>query len=769
MSANTQDFRVKHGLQVANAATFSNTVTVAGNVSVHGASLTLNTGASSLAANIVGKVNISNTVTIANGGMVISNGGLQVTSTSAGILVDGGGLTVTGSLTVTGNNIIQGTLETETDNITLISGLSPSSSPSTNAQFAVNRGNQSNVSILWDEVANKWKFTNDGTYYYPFRTYSDLVYNFDTSTTTNADPGNGRIRFNSTTYNLVTEIVLDNLEYGGTDVSTYLASFDDPSATIPGVFTVRSSSDPDKFVVYRITALTTATSGCVRFTVEYVAGGATTFSAFDIVFVQYARTGDKGDKGQKGEIGDKGQKGEKGEKGAQGDKGIQGDKGDVGPQGDKGEKGQKGELGPTGNTGNTGPGGAKGDTGGMFYYFDTGITESSSVPAVQSFILNSSTPSTVTSIYVRALDRDLVNNQIFFESFNNYGNSTNRGYLSLRNVANTAQTLLYTITGVTSAGQTQNKRLTVTNVSTGYNSVFPFGTTVMMDYSFIGQKGEKGDKGDKGDKIVSAAYYDANNTTIFTNGDTSTFVINGVKGNKGERVSSASYTDANNTVVFTNSDTSTFAVTGVKGQKGEKGDKGDKGEKGNKGEGVLHVNTASNTASANILLHDDSLVLDSQVKIVGAGLTTVSSNGAAIIINTSDPTTFTSNTSFTSLIDIEAISESVTTLTGATGTVTHDISLGSVFYHSSIVSNFTANFTNVPTTNGKSITVAVLLSQGATGYYPNVCQINGSAVTIRWIGNVTPTPSSSKVELVVFNFIRVASSWTVLGQLTPFA
>ena len=113
-------------------------------------------------------------------------------------------------------------------------------------------------------------------------------------------------------------------------------------------------------------------------------------------------------------------------------------------------------------------------------------------------------------------------------------------------------------------------------------------------------------------------------------------------------------------------------------------------------------------------------------------------------------------------------SEKLNTKTSATGTVTHDLSTGSVFYHSSISNNFTANFTNVPTTNDRALGVTLILAQGVTPYMSTALQIDGSAQTIKWVNNTTPTGTASKVDIVGFSFIRTGSAWTVLGQYSTY-
>jgi hypothetical protein len=113
-------------------------------------------------------------------------------------------------------------------------------------------------------------------------------------------------------------------------------------------------------------------------------------------------------------------------------------------------------------------------------------------------------------------------------------------------------------------------------------------------------------------------------------------------------------------------------------------------------------------------------------------------------------------------------SEKLTTKTSATGTVTHDLSTGSIFYHSSISNNFTANITNVPTTNDRAIGVTLVLAQGVTPYMSTALQIDGSAQTIKWVNNITPTGTASKVDIVGFSLIRTGSAWTVLGQYSTY-
>jgi hypothetical protein len=105
---------------------------------------------------------------------------------------------------------------------------------------------------------------------------------------------------------------------------------------------------------------------------------------------------------------------------------------------------------------------------------------------------------------------------------------------------------------------------------------------------------------------------------------------------------------------------------------------------------------------------------------------------------------------------------------GATGTVTHDMSTAGTFYHATIAANFTANFTNVPTTNNRITVASLILSQGATPYIPSAIQIAGAVQTVKWLMNAAPTGTASKFDVISYTFIRTADNWLVFGQYSNY-
>ena len=129
--------------------------------------------------------------------------------------------------------------------------------------------------------------------------------------------------------------------------------------------------------------------------------------------------------------------------------------------------------------------------------------------------------------------------------------------------------------------------------------------------------------------------------------------------------------------------------------------------------------------------------------------------------------TVSSNATITGRLDVQEIREDVIDGTITSNVLTCDYTTGNVFYVATAPSaNFTINLTNAPTDNGKTISVTVVTTQGATGYIPSAFQIAGVAQTLRWSSGLTPTPTSSAGKLDIFNFtlIRRTSAWVVLGS-----
>ena len=113
--------------------------------------------------------------------------------------------------------------------------------------------------------------------------------------------------------------------------------------------------------------------------------------------------------------------------------------------------------------------------------------------------------------------------------------------------------------------------------------------------------------------------------------------------------------------------------------------------------------------------------------------------------------------------------ERYSTINNANGIVEHDASQGHIFYHNTPSANWTANFTISSLAGGYGTTYTLVVNQGATGYYANAVQMAGTPVSINWIGNTLPVPSTNRLDVINFSVLQSAGgSFTVLGQLTGF-
>ena len=101
----------------------------------------------------------------------------------------------------------------------------------------------------------------------------------------------------------------------------------------------------------------------------------------------------------------------------------------------------------------------------------------------------------------------------------------------------------------------------------------------------------------------------------------------------------------------------------------------------------------------------------------------------------------------------------------------YNLNNGTTFYHSSTTlgSNWTANFTNVPTTTERTILVTIFVIQGATPYIPNAVQIDGAAQTLKWSQAAAPTGTANQTDVFTFALMRISSAWgNVLGSYNTF-
>jgi hypothetical protein len=117
--------------------------------------------------------------------------------------------------------------------------------------------------------------------------------------------------------------------------------------------------------------------------------------------------------------------------------------------------------------------------------------------------------------------------------------------------------------------------------------------------------------------------------------------------------------------------------------------------------------------------------------------------------------------------------------TAATGTVNFDVTTQSVLYYTTSASgNWTLNVRgnsgtslNTMMSTGQSITIAFLVTNGATAYYQTGFTIDGTSVTPKWQGGTAPAAGdASSVDIYTFSIVKTGSAaYTVFGTVTKFA
>jgi len=93
---------------------------------------------------------------------------------------------------------------------------------------------------------------------------------------------------------------------------------------------------------------------------------------------------------------------------------------------------------------------------------------------------------------------------------------------------------------------------------------------------------------------------------------------------------------------------------------------------------------------------------------------------------------------------------------------------GGVFYVTGVTGNFTFNYTGVPTTTNRSITLTLIIGQGGTAYVPNTLQINSVGVTINYAGGITPSGRANKIDIASFFIYNVGGTFSAVGALSSY-
>jgi hypothetical protein len=124
-----------------------------------------------------------------------------------------------------------------------------------------------------------------------------VPYTFST-TITSADPGTGIFRFNSATIASVTQIYIDDSDASSTNVSAWIDTFDDSSASTSGYMVFDTAITSGSPIIFRVTGAVTNLTGYRRVVVTYVSGSLPSNGAN--LVLNFSRSGDLGPTGPSG-------------------------------------------------------------------------------------------------------------------------------------------------------------------------------------------------------------------------------------------------------------------------------------------------------------------------------------------------------------------------------------------------------------------------------------------------------------------------------------
>jgi hypothetical protein len=110
------------------------------------------------------------------------------------------------------------------------------------------------------------------------------------------------------------------------------------------------------------------------------------------------------------------------------------------------------------------------------------------------------------------------------------------------------------------------------------------------------------------------------------------------------------------------------------------------------------------------------------------------------------------------------INERIDIKSFSTGTVNHDVSFSSIFYHNNIASSFAVNLINLPTDNNRSHVIVVILEQSNPAYFVNDLYINSTLQTIKWFADDVPVGSANLIDVISFTLLRITNTWKIFAH-----
>jgi hypothetical protein len=196
----------------------------------------------------------------------------------------------------------------------------------------------------------------------------------------------------------------------------------------------------------------------------------------------------------------------------------------------------------------------------------------------------------------------------------------------------------------------------------------------------------------------------------------------------------------------------------------------------NLGTSIVNADIGASAAIADTKL----ATIATSGKVSNSATTATSANTASAIVARDASGDFVANKSTLATVDVSTVIENANIVaSAATGTVNINFNTNPTVY---FTSNSTANWTlNVRGTNlvslnssiaiGQIATVTFIATNGSTQYRPTVFQVDGNAVTPKWMGGTAPTAgNANSLDAYTLVIIKTGNAaFTVLASQTRFA
>jgi len=193
---------------------------------------------------------------------------------------------------------------------------------------------------------------------------------------------------------------------------------------------------------------------------------------------------------------------------------------------------------------------------------------------------------------------------------------------------------------------------------------------------------------------------------------------------------------------------------------------------------VIVSNSTSTSIKSN---NDDAIVSNSTVLVVKSGSSNVivaNSTVTSIKANNTDRLVANSTGLLANNVIFDLPREKINVAAvAANGTINFDVlSQGILYYTTNAASDWILNVRgdgsnqlNSIMSDGESLTVNFLVTQGATAYYANAFQIDGSARTPKWFGAAPTAGNANSVDAYTYTVVKTAANtYTIFASQSAY-